>query len=281
MISQKQLINLKYNMPYKKHSLLFTITVIALLWCTITAFGAVDIPTPETHVADRANIIDEQTESSLNGFLAELEIKTGAQMVVLTVNTTGGIPINRFSIDVANKWKLGQSQLDNGVLVVIANKDRKYRIEVGSGLETVIPNSFCEEIGTILFAPNFRNGNYNEGIYQGTIAIINKIANDIGVTISGTPKTIHLPERRSSGLSFLPILLIFILPMLLIGRRRSYGRSRWGGMPFFMMMPFMFGGFGGSGGGHREGDSFSSGGFGGFGGGLGGGFGGGGFSGGW
>lgn len=267
-------------MPYKKHSLLFTVTLITLLSCTITAFGAVDIPTPETHVADRANIIDEQTESSLNGFLAELEIKTGAQMVVLTVETTGGIPIDRFSVDVANKWKLGQSQLDNGVLVVIAHKDRKYRIEVGSGLEAVIPNSFCEEIGTILFAPNFRNGNYNEGIYQGTIAIINKIANDVGVTISGTPKTIHLPERRSSGLSFIPILLIFIVPMLLIGRRRSYGRSRWGGMPFFMMMPFMFGGFGG-GGSHSEGNSFSSGGFGGFGGGLGGGFGGGGFSGGW
>jgi uncharacterized protein len=267
-------------MPYKKYFALFTITLIILSWCTITAFGAVDIPAPEMHVADRANIIEEQTENSLNNFLAELEMKTGTQMVVLTVNTTGGMPIDQFSIDVANQWELGQSQLDNGVLVVIANEDRKYRIEVGSGLETVIPNSFCEEIGTILFTPNFRNGNYNEGIYQGSIAIINKIANDIGVTISGAPKEIHLPRRRSSGLSFLPILLIFILPLLLSGRRRAYGRSRWGGMPFFMMMPFMFGGFGG-GGHHSEGDSFSSGGFGGFGGGLGGGFGGGGFSGGW
>jgi len=268
-------------MLYKQHCLLFTITLITVLWCTITAFGAVDIPTPEMHVADRANVIEEQTENSLNAFLAELEIKTGTQMVVLTVDTTDRMPIDRFSIDVANQWKLGQSELDNGVLVVIATEDRKYRIEVGSGLESVITDSFCEEIGTVLFAPNFRNGNYNEGIYQGTIAIINKIANDIGVIISGAPKTIHLPKRRSSGLSFLPIILIFILPLLLRGRRNAHGRSRWGGMPFFMMMPFMFGGFGGRGRGHSEGDSFSSGGFGGFGGGLGGGFGGGGFSGGW
>ncbi len=267
-------------MPSKKHFVLSTITLIILTWCTITAFGAVDIPIPQMHVADHAKIIDEQTENSLNAFLAELEVKTGAQMVVLTVNTTGGIPIDQFSIDVANQWKLGQSQLDNGILMVIAKEDRKYSIEVGSGLETVIPNSFCEEIGNVLFVPNFRNGNYSEGIYQGAISVIKIIANDNGVTISGTPEKIHLPRRRSSGLSFLPILLIFILPIVLRGRRRAYGRSRWGGMPFFMMMPFMFGGFGG-GGHHSEGDSFSSGGFGGFGGGLGGGFGGGGFSGGW
>ena len=268
-------------MHRKNRLVILTVTIIYLFMSAITAFGAVDIPVPEMHVADRANIIDDQTENSLNSFLAELEIKTGAQMVVLTVNTTGRIPIDRFSVDVANEWKLGQSQLDNGLLVVIANEDRKYRIEVGSGLEKIISNSFCEEIGTVLFTPNFRNGNYNEGIYQGSIAIINKIANDIGVTISGAPKRINLPRRRSSGLSFLPILLIFILPILLRGRRRGYGRSRWGGMPFFMMMPFMFGGFGGGGGHNSEGNSFSSGGFGGFGGGLGGGFGGGGFSGGW
>ncbi len=67
------------------------------------------------------------------------------------------------------------------------------------------------------------------------------------MTISGTPKTIHLPKRRNSGLSFLPIIPIFILPLLLRGWRNAHGRSRWGGMPFFMMIPFMFGGFGGVG----------------------------------
>ncbi len=267
---------------YYKNLFILAIVLIVQSRFTVTAFGAVNIPVPEMHVSDNANIIEEETEYNLNNFLAELEMKTGAQMVVLTVNTTGGVPIDRFSIDVANQWKLGQSQLDNGLLMVIAHEDRKYRIEVGSGLETVVPNSFCEEIGTHLLTPHFRNGYFSEGIFQGSIAILNRVAGNVGVTISGAPKEIHLPRRRSSGLSFLPILLVFILPILLGGRRRAYGRSRWGGMPLFMMMPFMFGGFGGFGGGHNtEGDSFSSGGFGGFGGGLGGGFGGGGFSGGW
>lgn len=266
-------------MTYKKHFVLFTITLITLFVSTITAFGTVDIPAPKTHVADSAKILDKQTENRLNAFLAELETKTGAQMIVLTVNTTGGVPVDQFSIDLANAWKLGQFEQNNGVLMVIAKNDRKYSIEVGSGLERVLPNDFCAEISKALFVPNFRNGNYNEGIYQGAAAIINKIAKDAGVTITGAPTRVQLPRRRSSGLSFLPILLIFILPMLM-GRGRARGRSRWGGMGMggMMMMPFLFGGLGGFGG-HRGGSS--SGGFGGFGGGLGGGFGGGGFSGGW
>ena len=265
-------------MIYRKHFVLFTITLITLFVSTITASGAVDIPAPKMHVADRAKIIDKQTESRLNAFLSELETKTGTQMVVLTVKTTGGVPVDQFSIDLANAWKLGQFEQNNGVLVVVATKDRKYSIEVGSSLERILTKDFCAEIGKVLFVPNFRNGNYKEGIYQGSAAIINKIAKGAGVTISGAPTRAQLPRRRSSGLSFLPILLIFILPMLL-GRRRAYGRSRWGGMGMgmggMMMMPFLFGGLGG----HRGGSS--SGGFGGFGGGLGGGFGGGGFSGGW
>ncbi len=261
-------------MTYKKHIVSFTIAFIILFVSTITAFGAIDIPVPKMHVADRAKIIDKQTESRLNAFLAELETKTGAQMVVLTVKTTGGVPVDQFSIDVANAWKLGQFEQDNGILMVIASKDRKYSIEVGSGLERVLPNNFCAEVGKTLFVPNFRSGNYNEGIYQGAAAIINKIATDAGVTISGAPKIVHQQRRKSSGFSFLPILLIFVLPMLLGGRRRAYGRSRWGGMGGMMMLPFLFGGMGGFGG-HRGGSS--SGGFGGFGGGLGGG----GFSGGW
>jgi uncharacterized protein len=262
----------------KKYLFMCTFGIIVLFISAVTAFGGADIPKPKMHVEDRAKIIDKQTENRLNTFLAELETKTGAQVVVLTVKTTGGIPVDQFSLDLAREWKLGQFERNNGVLMVIAKKDRKYSIEVGTGLERVLPDTFCSEVAKTLFIPNFRAGDYNQGIYQGTIAIINKIAQDAGATISGVQQVIQRPRRRGSGFSFLPILLFFILPMLM-GRRRAYGRSRWGGMPFFMMMPFMFGGFGGFG--HRGGGSYSSGGFGGFGGGLGGGFGGGGASGGW
>ena len=113
-------------MTYKKHLALFTITLITLFAAAITAFAAADIPAPKMHVADRAKIIDKKTESRLNAFLAELESKTGAQMVVLTVKTTGGVPVDQFSIDLASAWKLGQFEQNNGVLMVIAKNDRKH-----------------------------------------------------------------------------------------------------------------------------------------------------------
>lgn len=263
---------------YKKYIFMCKFAIIALFLYTVTAFGRTDIPMPKMYVDDQAKIIDKRTEDKLNTLLAELETKTGAQMVVLTVKTTGGMPVDQFSLDLAREWKLGQFEKNNGVLMVIAKKDRKYSIEVGTGLERVLPDTFCSEVAKTLFIPNFRAGDYDQGIYQGTIAIVSRIAQDAGVTISGAPQVVHQPRRRGMGFSFLPLLLFFILPMLM-GRRRAYGRSRWGGMPFFMMMPFMFGGLGGFG--HRGGGSYSSGGFGGFGGGLGGGFGGGGASGGW
>lgn len=262
-------------MSYKNNLFIYVIIIISLFVPAMVVSGAEDIPVPKMHVSDQAEIVDNQTENRLNAFLSELETKTGVQMIVLTVRSTGGIPVDQFSIDVAEKWKLGQFGQDNGILMVIARDDRKYRIEIGSGLERILTDKFCEEIGKALFIPNFRNENYGEGIYQGAVAIINKISKDSGVTITGAPERIHLPGRKSTGLSYLPILLIFILPMLFGGRRR--GRRHWGGMPFFMMMPFMFGGFGS----HRGRGSYSSNGFGGFGGGLGGGFGGGGVSGGW
>ncbi len=262
-------------MDSKKRLVLFTIAIFSLFVSPISAFATVDIPVPKMHVSDRAEIIDNQTEKRLNAFLSELETKTGAQMIVLTVKTTGGVPVEQFPIDIANNWKLGKFEQDNGILMVIANNDRKYRIDVGPGLERILTSEFCEEIGTTLFIPNFRNDNYNEGIYQASVAIINKIAKDTGVAITGSPKRVLLPGRKSTGLSYLPIILIFILPVLLGGRRR--GRRHWGGMPFFMMMPFMFGGFGGQ----RGVGTYTSDGFGGFGGGLGGGFGGCGASGSW
>ncbi len=248
-------------MRFKYRLSILIIAIISIFATTIRAFGTVDIPVPQRHVNDYADIIDIKIEDTLNTFLSELETKTGAQIVFITVRTTDGVPVENFPIDIADNWNPGGFEQSNRVMIVIAKDDRDFSIEVGSGLEKLLTNKFCKEIGTALFTPNFRNENYNEGIFQGSVAIINKIANDNGATITGVPRRIQLPGRKSSGLSYLPILFIIILPVLLGSKRRC--RRHWGGM----MMPFMFGGFGG----HRGGGTYTSDGFGGFGGGLGGG----------
>jgi len=245
---------------------------------TISTYGRADLPMPRHYVEDYANVINSSEEQSLNGILQELEQKTGAQFIVLAVESIEGLPIEQFSIELAEKWKLGQAGKDNGMLFVIAKNDRKYRFEVGYGLEGFITDQYCGRVGREVLVPLLKKGQFSRGIYEANLQIVQKIAEQSGVTLTGMPKLAPVPvEPRRYGppcCSALPILLLFLFLFGGLGRR----------MGWWIFLPFMLGGFGGSGGYGRSGSygggSFG-GGFGGFGGGMGGGFGGGGASGGW
>jgi uncharacterized protein len=255
------------------------ILAFAVLYASINAaIAEISIPDrPLNHVVDLAGIIDAGSEAGLNRYLMELEQKTTAQMVVLTINSLEGEPIEDVSIDVAhNRWKLGQKDKDNGVLILVALNDRKYRFEVGYGLEGVLPDSLVGSIGRQYLVPYFQKGDYATGITAATLAAIKIVASDAGVEIAGMPILETRKGYRSyrgqgkkpgifgsifSILFFIaliymfirhPRLLLFLLMMNMLGGGR---RSGWGGG----------GGFGG----------------GSFGGGGGGGFGGGGAGGGW
>lgn len=231
---------------------------------------------PPNYVVDLAGVIGADAERSLNTYLRELEEKTTAQVVVLTIKSLDGESIDGFSLRVAEKWKLGQREKDNGVLITIALGDRKYRIEVGYGLEGVLPDSFVGTIGRQYLVPYFRKGDYSTGIATATLAVINKIADNAEVEILGMPRVRQgTPYDRSTrrrkptligaifsilfiiGLIYLFIKNPRLFMLLLMFSMMSGGRRGWGGA----------GGFGGGGGG--------------FGGGGGGGFGGGGAGGGW
>jgi len=246
-----------------------------------TALGT-GLPMPSHYVEDYADVIDSSDEQSLNAILKELEQKTGAQYIILTIQTTGGVPIEQFSMALAEKWKLGQKDKDNGFLFALSAQDRKYRFEVGYGLEGFVTDNYCGRIGRDVLVPYLKKGDYSQGIYQANLQIIQKIAAESGVALSASPR-IAPPIERSSrpfnrrGLpccSFLPLLLFMFLLFGGLGR----------GLGWWFFLPFMLGGFGGHGGYGRSGSygggSFG-GGFGGFGGGMGGGFGGGGASGSW
>ena len=233
---------------------------------------------PRHYVEDYANVINDSEERSLNGVLQELEQKTGAQYIVLTVLSTGGLPIEQFSIELVEKWKLGQKGKDNGMLFVLAKNDRKWRFEVGYGLEGFVTDQYCGRVGREILVPYLRKGNFSRGIYQANLQIIQRISSEAGVSLTGMPKVTPVPVRnRRRGLPCCSVLPILFFMLLIFS-----GRGRGMGMLFFL--PFMMGGFGGHGGYGRSG-SFGGGsfggGFGGFGGGMGGGFGGGGASGGW
>ena len=253
---------------------------ILLIFCVIASGVSAEIAIPDkpyNHVVDLAGIIDSNVEAGLNRYLLELEQKTTAQMVILTINSLEGNSMEDLSIQIANdKWKLGQKGKDNGVLLLVSVQDRKYRFEIGYGLEGILPDSLVGSIGRQYLVPWFKKGDYSKGITAATLVVINKIAADSGIEISGMPKLrtrSAYPYNRTGsrkptllgtiftilffiGLIYLfikhPRLLLFLLMMNMLGGGR---RGGWGGG----------GGFGG----------------GSFGGGGGGGFGGGGAGGGW
>ena len=261
--------NLRSNLRRQNFYRYVGLFVFSLCLCSIAT--AQDLPVPQRYVEDRATIVSDTIETSLNGYLQELEQKTGAQMVILTINTTGDIPIEIYATELATKWKLGQKGKDNGVLCVIAKDDRAYRIEVGYGLEGVLPDSFCGTVGRTYFVPNFQKGRFGEGIFQGAALMVHKIAEENGVKITGMPTMAQLRKKASGrqnpffSLLLMLVLLPFFISYLFNRRRHS---SHWGGPPI------IFGGPGGLG-------SGGFGGFGSFGGGGGGSFGGGGASGRW
>jgi len=220
---------------------------------------------PTNYVMDLAGIIDPAAEQGLNSYLRELDKKTSAQIIVLTIKSLDGESIEGFSIDMAEKWGIGQKGKDNGVLFTVSTGDKRYRIEVGYGLEGLLPDSFAGSIGRQYLVPYFKKGKYSQGITYATLAIIERIADDAKVEIKGMQRVRNSAgqslKKPSLGSVILTIVVIIIMGYFFVRNPRAF-------MMFLFFMMMSRGGRGG----WRGGGGFGGGG-GGFGGG-GGGFGG-------
>jgi uncharacterized protein len=238
-------------------------------------------PAPTTYVEDRAGVMDSTTKQQLIGLLQELEQKTTARVVVVTVETTGGIPIQQYSFERADKWKFGANQKGASALVVVAVKDREYFTQVGYNLEGVLPDSLTGSIGREYFVPYFKAGQYGKGIWVGVSVMAQTIAKEKGVTLSGMPK-LRTSRTQSHQVNSVAspccAILGFILVIWVVAKLAR--QSPWVLVAWLMAEMLSSGGRGGSSWGGRGG-GFGGGGFGGFGGGGGGGFGGGGAGGKW
>jgi uncharacterized protein len=215
------------------------------------------------YVNDLAGVIDRREEARLSALATELEAKTGAEMAVLTVRSLEGRDIEGYANDLLVRWGIGKSGENNGVLIVAAIDDRRARIEVGYGLEPILPDGFVGGIldGEVL--PRFREGRYGEGLYAGALAVARRIAREEGVELTGAAGVRGTRDPRGRGrgspCGTIGSILFFILFLVFAVRH-----------PFLAALLLMGRG-GGFGGGFGGGLGGGSGGFGGFGGGLGGG----------
>ncbi|MBK8574686.1 MAG: YgcG family protein [Elusimicrobia bacterium] len=208
------------------------------------------IPSLTRRVTDLTGTLSASQQAEIENALQSFEQKKGSQVAVLIVPTTQPETIEQYSIRVASQWKLGRKGVDDGVLFVVAKNDRTLRIEVGYGLEGVLPDALCNRIIDGFVVPRFKEGDFFGGISEGVLRMIR--------TVEGEP--LPPPATRNGegalGNTFVFIIvLLFVLMSVLsrifgVSRRRGWTSGRGG-----------FGGFGGGGGG-----GFSGGG-GGFGGG--------------
>ncbi|MBI3245440.1 MAG: TPM domain-containing protein [Deltaproteobacteria bacterium] len=231
------------------------------------------IPPPQGLVSDFAGVIDPSTRLQLTNLLRELQEKTGVEIAVVTVDTTQPLSPFDYAMKVAEAWKPGAKGKDNGVVFLVATKDRKMFIVTGYGVEGALPDGKVGAIQDEYIVPAFKQGDYSRGIVEGTRVMASLIAQEYGVTLTGVPAVSVSSRRGHSGEldPQLAMLLAFILAAVLLaaftGTRRSR-YSRFGGGRSSGREPS-----GGFGGGFGGGGGSSGGGFGGFGGG---GFGGGG-----
>ena len=234
--------------------------------------GAQDFSTLQPqggYVSDFANKLDPVARQQIEAYCARLEQATGVQMAMVTVDTLNGTPVEDAANTLFRRWGIGKRGKDEGVLLLVAVTDRKDRIEVGYGLEPILPDGF---VGGALRAmrPFLQQQNYGAGMLAAANEMGSRIAEAKGVTLdAGTRRRTRTAPARGGGIPW-PLLIIGIVILFSLFNRG--GRGGGGGFLTGMLLGNVLGrsggwggggGFGGSGGGGGGG----GGGFGGFGGG--------------
>lgn len=141
---------------------------------------AKEIPTLERRVTWETGTITNAEAEIWDLSLKEHEEKTTDQIAILVVRSLEGEILEEYSLKVAEEWKLGQKNQDNGVLILLSIEDRKVRIEVGYGLEGILTDAYCNRVIQNTMIPHFKSGNYEEGITAGLKEILTTL--DTGVT---------------------------------------------------------------------------------------------------
>lgn len=239
------------------------------LFALLTAATAADFTAlqPQGYVSDFARVLDPAHRQELERYCGRVEALTGAQIALVTIPTLEGDPIEDVANGLFRRWGIGQKGKNEGVLLLLVPRDRRMRLEVGYGLEPVLPDGYS---GRLLRAmrPALQRNQFGPALLEAGHQIGSRIAEAKNVSLDAT-----IPSRRAppSGVSvnrLLPFLFPagMVLLLLWLGSRgRRGGRSRGSGYPWFIPGPFYGGGGGSSGGGFGGYDSGDS--FGGFGGG--------------
>lgn len=236
----------------------------AVVLIALVAAFAATFPALTGRIVDQANIIPADVRSAIEPKLADLEAKSGIQLVVATIASLDGQEIEPYANELFRTWKLGEKDKNNGVLLLVAPKERRVRIEVGYGLEGTLTDALSKVIITNAITPRFKTGDFGGGISRGVDDIITVLTTDASewqqrpaLRLDNQPTSDPTTWLLIAGLVVLVILLIvspgfrsfffvFMLDLLLSSGSSSSSRGSSSGGGFS-------GGGGSSGGGGASG----------------------------
>lgn len=222
-------------------------------------FSQAAFPSPVGFVNDFAEVISPGVESQINAICLDLRQKTGAQLVVVTVKTVGDEHYVAYANKLFEAWGIGEKGKDNGVLLLQTIQERSFWMEIGYGLEGLIPDGLAGQIRDQHVFPHFRAGDAGAGHLSGVKAVAGLIAKDAGVEITGAVAPVvrrGTPKRQRGRGKF--VSLLFMALFFLLARR-----GRGGLLPLLLL-----GGLSGGSRHHGHSGGGFGGGFGGFGGGM-------------
>lgn len=209
-IATSRLINIDHSTTFR---LLSVNTLFFAFLFLIAAYSAkAQKAIPELwghHVHDDAHVLTQETIDALEKRLRVYEDSTSNQIAILIVESLDGEVLEEYSLMVAEAWKLGQKDKDNGVLLLIAVNDRKMRIEVGHGLEGVLTDAHSNRIIRNEMTPNFRKSDYDAGVTAAVEAIIKSIGGEYSAEDSDDLNDLTIGQRIGIGLGLFVFLGIF------------------------------------------------------------------------
>lgn len=228
--------------------LVFLLLVLHLPPFALPAHTQAPLPKPAGYVNDFAQLLDAPTRAALEQRLKEVESKTSSEIAVATVTSLDGMSVEEYADRLFMDWGVGQEKTDNGVLILVAPNERQMRIEVGYGLEGVLPDGLAGEVRDAQFLPRFRDDDYAGGIRDG----VGRIADIVERNHELSPDELRRFNQSSNGdvpvFLLVPFLGMFVgigSFMFGLGLRTKTGfpvlfGSMFSGIPMLMALLVMF-----------------------------------------
>lgn len=164
-------------------SIITKLSLISLFFVWVIPVNAMDIPQPNSsfYVYDQANLINTSVELEIVEASVALYNESGAQIVVVTLDNLGGYDLAQYSVQLFRDWGIGNIDKNNGVLIILALEEQEVRIEVGYGLEGVIPDSVAGRILDEQMLPNLKSGDFDQAFYGTYQTILRRVMDEYGI----------------------------------------------------------------------------------------------------